>query len=1314
MNIEDIKQTLINEFGNNTELQKVISLFPADLYEKRYTPEYQQKYGMYAKYINYLGRINFHLPQLDWLVPATRDLSALDIGGGPGYLSYICKYIGYRTAIVLNMPEEHPINTLEMIRKAIGVKCVYHTVRAWQPLPVMEEEPFSLISATQMVFDFSWGAAEWEFFLADLCKRMTSEGIIYLYFNPDQRARIWADKSFLNFFLSRGALEIVPGRALIFNDLSQLRISLGHTTAGQYQGLPLKASRTGTPVDKPAEAMPTPQVFANVDSLQDFLRALPQDRFVVGLFINSTELAQDEWMNPLAAHLRKAGYVTIGLPTPVAAGKCDLGNAEYMAVINPADLSALGRINVFIILDVDACHSFPQESKVCGCCHGFAIAGDTAIPWHTHEPCYLDAWLCSYPLTAKTRELTQALWQNMVNPAFSWRKGKDFYIIPQGYPRMAALTETLANNRQKRDAIIYAPVLMSYLPDMGGNRVEIYGAQIIGALLDNFPAHKVIFRPYSADLGSPVIKKLCDTFVNEPRFMLDANRDKAFSFARGAALVTDFSHIAGSFAFTTFHPAFFYKPWEKNQPDFQKIPGGGITRSMDALIKAITAGLERNEETERIIRRDRDRFAMPVENAFSEITAMLPDLFQDHPRESWLRIGRTGSGSLSQQSEIIRRVQNQPEKLRFYIGAALLLSHNTKSPLLAAYALHKGKEEVPAGKTWPEFYVYTGKLVGKAIERVPNSEIDPEIIRTLYALALAACEADANLPAQDLVKELLSDFNRLFPKNETPDAEPDARLETAQIGGGGGKPGRKQAQPGLDGFGQHVLQDRTSLKNFLRGLPSDKFVAAIWIAHNYVSQDEWLNQLAIHLRKAGYITLGLVFSACAHKCNLCNTEHLAITESGDLEELDRINVFICIDLDALQAKFPQKSRVLGCCHSFRYAADTAFPNGSWWPGFMDGYLNPFALSQKTRNLTQSLWQQLVNRKFSQRKAQNFYIIPAGYPRMAALSELLARSGAKHDSIIYAPAQIHLSPTLGGNRVEVYGTALIQRLLEEFPDFNIIFRPFQQDLNALTIKKLCQTFADEPRFIFDGNPGRESSFARGVAIITDLSHVGASFAFTTLRPAFYYKPWESENPHFSSCPGGYTAWTLTGLTEALRASLSQSQETAERIRTERDRLAMPVENTLEDIAAMLPDFFYDRPRPEWLETKRDGDGSLPGQVDLIQRIQPYDPFNKYELATSILRLFNPDSPLLAAYALHTGMQSALNYFPWTNVHAIAGNILGKNIPQVLFEKTDPEDVRALYSLARKEAVCEGNEEALALVEKLLEDFNTHSPEHVLNF
>lgn len=219
---ENLENVFIREIEKNARFMDFVRQFPEDAYERRNDAEFLKTYPHYVKYTGYKAMIRFHAPKLLHLQAPKKNAHALDIGGGAGYLAWMLACLGYEP-LVIDVPEKDEIKPLQMMRDALGLKTVYHWMKAFEPLPELKEAPFSLVTATNLVFDDGWRLVEYAYFLRDVARRMESDGQIYLYFNPPQAEVIWGCDEILGFFLRMGAREIVEKRALLFQGVGRLQ-----------------------------------------------------------------------------------------------------------------------------------------------------------------------------------------------------------------------------------------------------------------------------------------------------------------------------------------------------------------------------------------------------------------------------------------------------------------------------------------------------------------------------------------------------------------------------------------------------------------------------------------------------------------------------------------------------------------------------------------------------------------------------------------------------------------------------------------------------------------------------------------------------------------------------------------------------------------------------------------------------------------------------------------------------------------------------------------------------------------------------------
>lgn len=493
-------------------------------------------------------------------------------------------------------------------------------------------------------------------------------------------------------------------------------------------------------------------VFRDAAALDAALAALPPDAFVVAFFLHALQVSQDEWMDPLARHLRTAGFVTVGITTPRSEGQCRLDAPEYQAVVPLADIPRLTRVNVFIISDVDCLEPhFPQESRVLACCHGVLTTSDTAYAAYLHHIGLVDGWLCSCPITPRSRELVATLWKGLADSQYSRRKNRHLHFIPMGYPRLAALAEKLDAQPCRPDAIVYAPTILDYHPEIGGQRVKSHGARILRVLLRNFPDYRVVFRPYRNDLDHPVVTALHEQFRHEPRFIFDAAPERLFSFAHGATLVTDISHISASFAYVTLRAPVHFRPWQQDGPDVSRTDGFLAARSYSGLVQAVRTALASGPELARELRARREREIMPFATAFADIAAMLKDFFSDNARRDWLTVERCDPAILPTEEELLRKLHGQSPELRARLAATAVMYARPHSPLLAAFALHQAVAHFPG-----QLYHSGLRAALEQAGLIHANESDMDAARRLYAAVIAEKTLRKDVSGRQLAENLLA------------------------------------------------------------------------------------------------------------------------------------------------------------------------------------------------------------------------------------------------------------------------------------------------------------------------------------------------------------------------------------------------------------------------------------------------------------------------------------------------------------------------------------------------------------------------------
>lgn len=506
-----------------------------------------------------------------------------------------------------------------------------------------------------------------------------------------------------------------------------------------------------------------------------------------------------------------------------------------------------------------------------------------------------------------------------------------------------------------------------------------------------------------------------------------------------------------------------------------------------------------------------------------------------------------------------------------------------------------------------------------------------------------------------------------------------------------------------------TIYNSQNLHELLVHLPRETFVVALFMHSLEAGQDEWLNPLAKALAAKGFVTIGIKTPQSADKCDLSLAQYQAVIKPEELKTLDRINVFIFSDND-YGCDYPSTSKALGCCHGFISGNVGSLPVSTFQGHYLDGWMLSTPLNEIDNQKITSFWRGLLNQQISPRQSSIFHIIPTGYPRMAVLSKKLRSITIPPDSIVYAPTAMGAYKDRGGNRLQQHGKRIIRILLTAFPEMNVIFRPYKNDLSTPEVKEICETFADNRRFIFDNESGRLTSFSRGTTVITDLSHIDESFAFTTLRPAIRFQPWVKNNSTHEFA-GGLIANTYNELVAAVKNVLSNPDQWKQKIQNNRNALAMPVENALEDIADWIVDFYNDKPKPGWVSIERRQPKNMRSEKDIVKTILEQEPTGSHVLAAATANFSLPDSPLLMALALHLGLvyrpDNGITFCGQTR--NTMAKLLNKSFNFVNYKDIDPKDIRMLYSRSLLAMIKKNDADGVFLVEKLLEEFNQAFPE-----
>ncbi len=492
----------------------------------------------------------------------------------------------------------------------------------------------------------------------------------------------------------------------------------------------------------------------------------PPQQKVIAFFIDQIAVSPDVWMRVLAEEARLLGYGTVGLLTENSR-EAVLDSVDLLLTVAAEDIRSLERIDLFCVTDCERI-AYPASSRVLSFAHACAYwSGRTDAPFAIENQIYFDGYAVSYPLENK-RDIFEKLWTHFFPPHACKRPATDFQILPIGYPRLDALFRKLEKNPSPAlDSIIYAPISIEYAVSMGGYRVQKYAPGTIRCLLDAFPGMRVIVCPYAADSSHPHIAELARRFADEPRFLLDCDRDHSASFSRAAVLITDFSHIMNTFAFSTLRPAISFMPWSKERAsDLRWSNYGFRVTNFRGLVQTLNYVLTHLQECSAHLAEIRERGLNRPEYALRSLAAALGDFIAGKSRPEWLSISRElrqppdGDGRWSATRSLYAALCRTVDAERLSLVRAIW-RHCKNSPLLTAAALHLGKVYAPQDKDADAIANAARSMLSLPLQEAKDcGEIELDLVLRLYDLAERAARE-----AQDADQERLAAFLKNFARH---------------------------------------------------------------------------------------------------------------------------------------------------------------------------------------------------------------------------------------------------------------------------------------------------------------------------------------------------------------------------------------------------------------------------------------------------------------------------------------------------------------------------------------------------------------------
>jgi len=222
--------------------------------------------------------------------------------------------------------------------------------------------------------------------------------------------------------------------------------------------------------------------------------------------------------------------------------------------------------------------------------------------------------------------------------------------------------------------------------------------------------------------------------------------------------------------------------------------------------------------------------------------------------------------------------------------------------------------------------------------------------------------------------------------------------------------------------------------------------------------------------------------------------------------------------------------------------------------------------------------------------KNLCFIPGGYFKLDGnirkFNDYISKVNV--DSIIYAPTVVNDAFDKYCSQKE-YGLDIIQALLDNFQNYNIIFRhhPHTKDIST---SKILNKFKNHPKFIYDSDPSEYmKNYARSKIMISDISGTAFTYSFTTLRSVVFFSPYEdtitkkmgdiSYLPHRKNI--GHIVLNISEMIDSVKILLNDYEYSKNNIKQFRDQTMFNIESSEEYLAKNIDYILENKKHKDWI-------------------------------------------------------------------------------------------------------------------------------------
>lgn len=431
------------------------------------------------------------------------------------------------------------------------------------------------------------------------------------------------------------------------------------------------------------------------------------------------------------------------------------------------ELKDLRGVRIFVCTDQYE-NDFPDAAFVAAFPHSFlGYNAPQAFPGWQRRMYAQDAYFTTTPQTLKDAALLHEKLEGSCNPARVKRKRPFYQFFPVGCPRIATVQAHLRDRPCEQDTILYAPTGYWANPSDPRNRmIGDFAPAMIDALLRDFPAYRICFRPCVTSWDHPDVRKLISLFEGHPRFAVSRDFDHLPEFARAATLVTEYSNIGEVFALAALRPE-VRCTLEAPRKRLSIFPTGVQVSVFDNVSRAVKIALDMpGERWERHIRACYGQYIYDPAQTMPRIRqALLAVARGESPRESVAVRRVEGNKAAWDKKDFLYRIlrQGTPE---FTCALEFWSSYPEEPAALAAYllAMHATFPPYSIGaEVSGERLRRMERLLGQTLPpEMTFGEISTEMLTSLLLRSLRAARQANDVPFANILLILLENLKTLM------------------------------------------------------------------------------------------------------------------------------------------------------------------------------------------------------------------------------------------------------------------------------------------------------------------------------------------------------------------------------------------------------------------------------------------------------------------------------------------------------------------------------------------------------------------------